>query len=273
MRFIAYFDYLGFANFVNENSIADTAYRLGHNLGDIEFAMSDNKQSETPNPDGSVPADLSNIKCNCVQFSDTIIFYSDDFKTLTSKDIIYQLIDIIKVCYEFNLRTTGRYPVRGCLLIGELEHDYLPLSKGSKKNKYHYYRNGIYGKGLVEAHELGENQNWAGIIVSDKIIELLASNGYIDIIAKYFIKYKVPFKKEEKENNGDRYRKIEVEEEFYCFRLIPKAPDEERASLWLQNYGGGIKSAFEFKQRLPLHNSVVKKLENTMRFFEYCLRN
>lgn len=275
MRFIAYFDYLGFATVTEHNPISDLNLRIEHSSRDIEFALAHNKHSEIRNPDGSVPADLSNIKCNCVRFSDTVIFYSDKFdsSTINSTKNIYQLIDIIKVCYQYNEWSSHMYPARGCLIIGEMEHDYLPLSKGNKENKFHYYRNAVYGKGLLDSYKLGEAQNWAGAFASNDIIELLAKNGYIDIISQYFIQYRLPINKrvriKEEENS---FKIVEEKKLEHCFRLVNKTQAENRNE-WHKNRSESITRAFEYQQPLPLPNSVLKKLSNTLDFFKHCLEN
>lgn len=95
-KFIAYFDYLGFKQFIENNDLQYQKRIMGNNFRDIESAITQGKSVEAPH---GVIADLSNHKVNCINFSDTVVFWTND-------DSIQSLSEILEVAYKFNWQAT-----------------------------------------------------------------------------------------------------------------------------------------------------------------------
>ena len=84
-RFIAYFDYLGFKKFIENNTLDYQKRIVVNNFRDIENALGKGK---TKPAKYGVIADLSESKINCINFSDTVVFWTND-------DSIDSLIEIL----------------------------------------------------------------------------------------------------------------------------------------------------------------------------------
>ena len=92
MGFLAYFDYLGFQDFIERNE-ADYQKKIVNNIfRDIEGALGQGKVVE--NEHGYI-ADLSQVKINCINFSDTVIFWTDE-------DGVDDLRNLLNVALKFN---------------------------------------------------------------------------------------------------------------------------------------------------------------------------
>lgn len=140
-KFIAYFDYLGFKQFIENNDLVYQKRIMGNNFRDIESALGQGKLIDATH---GVTSDLSQHRINCINFSDTIVFWTND-------DSDESLNEIIQVAYRFNWRaTTFTFPARGSLLYGEIEY----VDFKNKNNLGGVYNiNSVFGKGLVEAHQ------------------------------------------------------------------------------------------------------------------------
>ena len=91
-KFIAYFDYLGFKQFIENNDLDYQKRIMENNFRDIENALGQGKLKQ---PTHGAIADLANSNINCINFSDTIVFWTND-------DSESSLIEIIEVAYKFN---------------------------------------------------------------------------------------------------------------------------------------------------------------------------
>ena len=90
--FIAYFDYLGFKEFIENNDLDYQKKIIGNNFRDLESALGQGKIKDVHH---GVIADLSNSKINCINFSDTVVFWTND----DSNESLKELLD---VSYKFN---------------------------------------------------------------------------------------------------------------------------------------------------------------------------
>ncbi|HMH31602.1 MAG TPA: hypothetical protein VK543_01160 [Puia sp.] len=183
-RYIAYFDYLGYKDFILNNDSSHLRTRAGHILRDIEMALGQGKYQE-PNG-GVVLADLSTSRINCLNISDTVIFWTND-------DSIESLEELLIVAYRFNWQEIlFNIPVRGVVYFDEFE-----MLSGKQKNTVGaiYSANLIYGKGLVNAHLKCENLNWAGSVIDQTVISQINDRVNVSEFLKPFAKlYKVPYK-------------------------------------------------------------------------------
>lgn len=240
-KFIAYFDYLGFKKFIENNDLDYQIRIIGNNFRDIENALGQGKVKDAPR---GVIADLTNSNINCINFSDTIVFWTND----DSKE---SLIEILEVAYRFNWNAIDFcFPVRGSLVYGEIVHiDF--QQKNSAGGLYNI--NSVFGKGLVTAHEKADKQHWAGTVIDQSFIELLLNRGYdLDsFLAPYAKKYKVPYK-----NSSN------IPEEF-VLRLVK---GEELNDEALNNFSKGIRDNFAQYNKPVSAQDVQEKLSNTLAF-------
>jgi hypothetical protein len=136
-----------------------------------------------------VAPDLSKTIINCLNISDTVIFWTDN-------DSVESLKDLLAVAYRFNWsQILFNFPVRGVIYYDELEMVY-----GSQTNNKGsiYSANIIYGKGLAKAHMKCENLNWAGSAIDETVIQEISSQINIDEFLEPFAKiYNVPYTKPE----------------------------------------------------------------------------
>ena len=107
--FIAYFDYLGFKEFIENNNLEVQKMIISSNNIILERAISKHRLKET---EFGMVHDLSNAKINCMNFSDTVVLWTND----NSDESMDELID---VSHKFNLYCTTSFPSRGSIVYGE----------------------------------------------------------------------------------------------------------------------------------------------------------
>jgi len=73
MKFITYFDFLGFGDFIRNNDLEVQQKVMNNIFRDIEFTLS---KGESREGRYGLIAELSKLKLNCINFSDTIIIWS-----------------------------------------------------------------------------------------------------------------------------------------------------------------------------------------------------
>jgi hypothetical protein len=70
-KFIAYFDYLGFKDFIEKNEVEYVNEIMNFNFRDIEYALGGNN---TKFVQKRLVTDTHHSPINCLNFSDTVIF-------------------------------------------------------------------------------------------------------------------------------------------------------------------------------------------------------
>lgn len=246
-KFIAYFDYLGFKEFINNNNLDYQKRYMSHNFRDIESSLA--KGNIKPAKQGGLIADLSESQINCINFSDTVVFWTND-------DSDKSLIEILDVADRFNWQAIlYNSPVRGSVVYGEIARaDF--QQKNSVGGTYNI--NSVFGKGLVQAHEKAEKQHWAGTVIDDSFINELFQRGYNpDIFLKpYAKKYKVP------------YKNHETTDEEFVMNIIGDSLD----STSFKNVSDDILRNFSDHNKSIESKDVQEKLSNTLKFLEsYCV--
>ena len=94
-KYIAYFDFLGYKEFILNNDSDYLSIRINHIVRDIKLVLSKGKFKE---PDGfTISPDISQTRINCLNVSDTIIFWTFD-------DSIESLEELLIIANEFNWR-------------------------------------------------------------------------------------------------------------------------------------------------------------------------
>lgn len=237
--FIAYFDYLGYKEFLLRNSEQNLKRRASHILRDIETSLSQDKLKEGGR--GVAIADLSATTINCLNISDTVVFWTQD-------DTIQSCLELLNVCYLFNWKQVlYNFPVRGCIIYDNF--DFITGQQYSSKGAI-YSPNLMYGKGLLHAHEKTELLNWAGTVIDNSLIEQVEREAdFQTFLREKAMRYKVPYK--------GFYRKE------YALRLIHGTLNEKA----FNNYSKGIVDAFEMDNK-SITPSVEEKLKNTIEFLK-----
>lgn len=240
-RFIAYFDYLGFKDFIEKNDLDVHIQIMNNNFRDIEDAIGQGKHRQGIN--GGLIADLSQSTLNAINFSDTVVIWTND-------DSTDSFIELLKVAHRFNHRTvTVFFPVRGMIVMDELEsvaYSYTNKIGGT------YNINSVFGKGLVKAHVQAEAQQWAGTVIGEEVIEEIRNRG-VDVdemMAPYARRYKVPYKSP-----------FEIPYEEYALKLVKNINDE-----FFKNVSEGIVRNFSQYNKDASHPSVQEKLKNTIEY-------
>lgn len=238
-RFIAYFDFLGFKNFILNNDSAYIKKRIGHILRDIELAIG---QGETTSTNYGVVGNISNSKINCLNISDTVIFWTPDNSFDSFKELL-------KISFHFNWSVTCyHFPVRGAIVYDEIDiiSGYQETEKGGSYNV-----NSIYGKGLVNAHIKAENLNMASCVIDNSITKKIHEFGNVeDIFGDYAVKYQVPY------TNGEIINP-EYVLKFYINKTINHVAFENRSK--------GIADAFKNDNKGMSERAEIL-LKNTIDF-------
>ena len=242
MKFITYFDYLGFGEFIRNNDQPYQNRVLGNIFRDMESALARGKLKEAPH---GVIADFSETRVHCINFSDTVIYWTND----TTVESLKELMD---VTHRFTWQTNLYFfPARGSIVIGEMERiDYSSTSEVGGT----YNLNSVFGKGLVRAHEIAEKQYWAGTILDSGVFDFIMKNveNPEDYLKKYTKSYNVPLK-------DDKFV------EMNAFHLTDGAGINDEA---FKNLSNGIRENWANHNKSVVHPSVKAKLDNTLEFLE-----
>lgn len=246
MRFLAYFDYLGFADFIERNDLITQRRIIGNNFRDIENALAKGKLKD--GRPGYKIADLSDSSIHCINFSDTVIFWTED-------NSVDSLKELLEVTHYYNWRCINYFfPARGAICLGEV----ISYKYNYESNKGGTYGvNSIFGKGLVKAHAKAESQDWAGTVIDESIIDFLNKtdinlNDFLSPFAKEFL---VPYKKP-----------VDNQTKEWVLNLFEsKVPLNEIA---YQNYKKSITDNFAKHNKRVDSESVQRKIANTLSFLD-----
>jgi hypothetical protein len=236
--YLAYFDFMGFKEFIQNNEDKTLRKRMAHIFRDIELSLGQGKTTKQSN--GIVLSDVSLSRINCLNISDTIIFWTNDC-------IMKSLEELLNVASEFNWRENSyNFPVRGCVLKGKIK-----LDSGKVNNSVggSYSIQCIYGKGIVDAHLKAENQNWAGTVIDSTIINDLLKQNNLEFLERLAFKYQVP------------YKTYSFEKEYVFKIKIGKLN-----TLELNNTLKDIENVFSSDNKNIQIEGVKQKIENTKKF-------
>jgi hypothetical protein len=237
-KFITYFDYLGFGDFILNNDLEYQRRVMGAIFVEIESALAKGKLVAS---ERGYSSDLSVSKVNCINFSDTVVFWTNDLSPESVKELL-------SITYTFNWRSNlNFFPVRGAMTIGEIEsiiHSHTSALGGT------YNINSVYGKGIVTAHGLAESQKWAGTILCENVERFVLDN-FDDgeaILDSYSKQFPVPFK------SGNINKR--------AFHLIDGLLNNEA----FENFSKSIEGNFEAHNKRVDSSDVQEKLTNTITF-------
>lgn len=234
--FFTYFDLLGYRNFLKNNP-SETHEKVIHQFFvHIESALNLSKKYKKAN-DGSYINDLTGNRIHFANYSDTVLMWTDG---ATEEEFT----ELLEISYECNWRMNlFHFPIRGALVYDELK----TLQFNSTESNYHI--NTFFGKGLINAHDLSENQQWAGMILDNSVFQIIND---FEKINERCIKYSVPFK-----SGGI---------EMYAMRLVINLSTDLR----LKNTRRDIEGNFKRYDKWDDYDESLKaKLNNTFRFLEF----
>jgi hypothetical protein len=238
MKFITYFDYLGFGDFIRNNELDYQRKIMANIFRDIESALAKGKLIDAKH---GVIADLTHSKVHCINFSDTVVFWTNDIS-------VESVAELLHITHIFNWQANlFFFPVRGTMTMGELERVEFSQKSGLGGS---YNINSVYGKGLVTAHEIAENQKWAGTLLDENVEEFIIANldNSKDVLEIYTKPFNVPFK------TGIKNMKV--------FNLIKG----ELNDIAFANYSKGIIDNFANHKKGIENHSVKEKIDNTINF-------
>ena len=242
--FVAFFDILGFKEFILKNDLIEAKRRMKHILRDTGLALG--KGNTSKQNSGIILTDISNSNINCLHISDSIIFWTHD----SSLDSFKELLEVTdRFNWQENLHF---FPVRGAIVFGEIVN--FPYFHRNNKGAT-YTVNSIFGKAIVNAYNKTESQNWAGCVIDNSVIVELEKETDIEtFLSQYAIKYKVPYKKP-----------IDNHDKEYVLCLCKGSLDEES----FVNFKNNIENNFSSDNKSITDEGVKLKINNTIKFLEH----
>lgn len=240
-KFIAYFDYLGYKDFIEKNDLDYQKDIMNNCFRDIEDAIGQGKHRMGEH--GGLISDLSASTLNAINFSDTIVIWTND-------DSTESFVELLKVAYRFNGRTNRMmFPARGMIVLDELESVAFSYTNGVGGT---YNINSVFGKGLVKAHLQADKQQWAGAAIAEEVIDELRGRGLdVDgIVAPYAQRYKVPYNPP-----------FDIPYEEYALKLVTGINDE-----FFKNVSKGIAENFSQYNKDVSDLRTQEKLKNTIEY-------
>jgi len=240
--YIGFFDILGFKEIVAQLELEELKKKFENLFRDSQIALSNGKTVQVGS--ASVVPDLSEMDVNCIHVSDSIIFW-------TNKDELNDFKRIIEVCkkfYQKSLQTD--FLIRGAVVYGEMSFE--PGTINTKENAI-FGNFSFIGKGLVEAYLLGESLELCGCVIGNSVIEKIGDSEVYELVKnETAVLYCTP----RKDNQHD-----------YLHVIKPIKGDF--SELFFRNRATTIIKKFEkYLNGKPMPQSVKKKLNNTLKFFE-----
>ncbi len=240
--YIAYFDILGFKEFIENNDKEYIIEKFSDIFIDSQLAVSDEKIIED---DLGIAPDLSNAEVNCLHVSDSIIFWTKD----GSEESFKQIVD---VCHTFYWRCMQRtFPIRGCLVLGSIEYQpfQIPNLNGAT-----FDNSSLYGKGLIDAYIKAERQDWAGCYIDKSAIDSVNVQIIYNLInSNKIVYYAVPHK-----DGTSSYE--------HTIRII----SSNLTNVAFSNLSKIVERLFtDHMNGKPITDSVKRKMFNTTKFLEF----
>jgi hypothetical protein len=171
-RFIAFFDIMGFKDFIYRNDhevvlhkMLDLKLILSPVKRDAERKLNEPKESEVK---------FYNAIIRPVVFSDSILLVSDKNTPEDLFTLLFSCTWIINKCIAVNI------PIKGAISYGTLTADF-------DSSLY-------FGKPLIDAFQLQDSLTYYGCVIDNNVESYLKSGKDAGYSSKWLIKYKTPFK-------------------------------------------------------------------------------
>lgn len=233
-RYVAFFDILGFSNWVEAMGSKEVFVYI---RGFLNLMIRASMPKSVVNPDMSV--DLESSLISYINFSDSIVYYSKD-------DSYESFRSMLKVCAELiNVVICGpTRMIRGAISHGEFYAD-------PENNAY-------VGKALIDAYRLEENQEWMGVSLDSNIEGtenfILARKEFPHLIVQSLVPLKNSSKKPYCLNWIDN---DVVYSSFNVFKSL-----DDCFNIGLDTLEGNQKEI----------NKLRRRISNTREFIEFCQR-
>ena len=183
--FVAYFDFLGFKEYVKDNP--------------LNFMVSDYKNIlKKIESEKEIYFDSDTIICHW--FSDTFLFCAkldqDNFEK-----VFCQIQTASMEFFEEMMCSNNPIPLRGALTVGEFytepEHDI------------------FLGEALIKAYEYAENIDWLGFVLTPEILTLLKQDkreNEINFCNRHYVEHEVPYKENKKKEKPTRLLALRLDQ-------------------------------------------------------------
>lgn len=163
-RFIAFFDIMGFKDFVTHNSHENVLEKL-EQLTSFKEMIEEERNLYLNNKPNAI-----NSSIKPVLFSDSFLMISNDDSKDSLNDMLYLAIVFMQMCIEKEI------PIKGCISCGKLTADF-------KKSIF-------FGQPLIDAFLLEEELELYGCLIDHHLEKYLLKYKFTDEI----VLYKVPLK-------------------------------------------------------------------------------
>ena len=236
MRYVAFFDVLGFKEAVKRN--LDEAWGA---LEDLRVSMQENLNLFVKTPNQIIITSNSD-RVIATNFSDSVLIF-------TKGNTVQDLHLILIASAGFFAKSLHRcVPLRGGIAYGSF--------------KFNFEKNLFCGSPLIKAYELGQCAQWSGIVVDDNVAEHYYKNP-IKSFGKVVIEQKiVPVKNRHETRN----------EKFWVFNwVLPyKANFAVHGSISPQLYSSAFESLFKSSYKdwpeyiQAIYNNTVEFINSVM---------
>ena len=247
-KFLAYFDILGFQEFIGNNTDQHIDLYMKNLFRESETAASGRNYID--GKPGIWLPDFSKSRIHCLHVSDTIIFWSDDITTESFKKIIecssYFLHQIIQ---------TRTFAVRGCIVAGNI--NFKPFQIKNEVGIV-FYNSSLYGKPIIDAYKKAESQDWAGCYIDKSAIEKVEK----DVIKRFIYENKVA------------YYQVPLKDGIFTYECTIRIFPHSINNVHFENLAKGIEEVFNIHMKgNKIEESVKKKMTNTIKFLNYFIEN
>ena len=257
MKFVAFFDILGFKELVELNSHEELTEIYEHFSKGALLSLANYKKQDGEIGKNTISqVDMADASVNSLIVSDSVIFWTDGHSPR-------EFLEIIQAC-QLMLISSFKIgvPVRGGVSLGNFTYQNSSANSPKSNNM-----TTCFGKGLVNAYTLESNQEWSGCIVDklalDHFQQTVASfqkNSSEELVdlqtlmdAHILVNYEAPLKKELNE-----YLVVN----YFNYFGIEHGFNEQR-----------IVSSFTAFNKKIANDSVKSKVDNTVQFYNHCLEN
>jgi len=251
--FVAYFDILGFKNYVMNHDLNELVKMMDDFVRDSQSSTTDRNKFSSH----SCESDMSTSKVKVLHVSDSLIYWTQG----NSIEDFENILDASRKL--FMITNTTRVPLRGCITYGDLYFTPYTISENTNK----FYQFSMFGKSIVHAYTKAENIKIVGCVIDDfairRVNEINGSDGINAFIKAGKVVYRsIPQKGE----NG-----VCVKPE--CI-IKPFCADSSITELEFYNRSMDLEGAFKEMSNCNkgtsievLPEDVKQKLNNTIDFY------
>ena len=222
--FIAYFDILGFKNYVMNHDLNELVKMMDNFVRDSQSSTTDRNKFSSH----GCESDMSTSKVNAMHISDSLIYWTHG----NSIEDFENILDASRKL--FMITNTTRVPLRGCITYGELYFTPDIISENSNK----FYQFSMYGKSIVNAYTKAESLKIVGCVIDDYVNRHFINDlGICNGLEEYFKTGKIVYRSiPQKEENG-----VSVKPEIV---IKPFRHNEALSELDFYNKCTDLKTAF-----------------------------